>query len=78
MKGTERLLTASIYMLESRQLPILDFVNDTLHTRVGENICLDKSDAVWGPDVSDELVSRALVANDGQDLAVGPQRAVDG
>lgn len=65
-------------MLESRQLPGLDLIDDGPHASLGGHVGLDGGDAFFGSNVAEELRGRVLVANDGEDLASGSQGADDG
>ena len=65
-------------MLERRQLPSVDLINDTLDSGFGRHIRFDGGDAVFRSNVFEQLVRAGLVSNDGEDVAFGSESAVDG
>ena len=64
-------------MLERRQLPSLDLVNDTLDSSFGSYIGFDGGDAVFRSNVFEQLVRAGLVSNDGEDVAFCSESAMD-
>ncbi|KAJ0362713.1 hypothetical protein COL922a_014484, partial [Colletotrichum nupharicola] len=48
-----------------------DSIHDTLYPIVGGNARLDKGDPLIRSDMPNELISRALVADDGENVSSG-------
>lgn len=71
-------LTCRVHVLESRELALLDPVNNTLHAVLGYGVGLNCGNAIAGSDVVKEPLGGGRITHDGQNISLGAQSGNDG